>query len=267
MKLLVITDTHLVETDGDIIGLDPSRRLANVLDHALANHPDATRIVFLGDLTHHGRIAQYDVLRRVLARTDIPVSLMLGNHDNRAAFISTFPEAPVTASGHIQHVAQLGDHHLICLDSLDENATPQHSGILCAARMAWLHDALDAAQGAPVVLAVHHPPFKTGFDGMDAIRLRNDDALLDMLAGYPNVVQLLCGHVHRTISGSVRGLPYAIFKSPCHQMPMLLGQTGSSHSVVEPGGYGIVLLTEDGAIVHTDDTSPHGTPTLDAHSA
>jgi 3',5'-cyclic AMP phosphodiesterase CpdA len=262
-----MTDTHLVEPGGDIIGLDPSERMAQVLDHALQHHPDAARIVILGDLTHHGRAAQYAHLRDLLARTGIPVSLMLGNHDNRAAFIKAFPNAPVTDAGHVQHVVELGGHHLICLDSLDEGAVPQHSGILCDERMVWLRDALDAAQGAPVVLAVHHPPFKTGFRGMDDIRLRNDAALLNLLAGYPNVMQLLCGHVHRTISGSAGGLPYAIFKSPCHQMPMLLGHTGSDHSIVEAGGYGIILLTDDGVIVHTDDTSPRPEATVDGHSA
>jgi len=267
MKLLVLTDTHLVEPGGDIIGLDPSQRLAHVLDHAIEQHPDAARIIILGDLTHHGRAAQYTHLRDLLARTDIPVSLMLGNHDSRAAFINAFPEAPLTDAGHVQHVVELGGHHLICLDSLDESAVPPHSGFLCDARMAWLRDALDAAQGAPVVLALHHPPFRTGFDGMDAIRLRNDDALLDLLAKYPNVTQLLCGHVHRTISGSAGGLPYAIFKSTCHQMPMLLGRAGSDHSVVEAGGYGVILLTEGGVVVHTDDTGPRGAPTVDGHSA
>jgi len=267
MKLLVLTDTHLVEPGDEIIGLDPSQRLAQVLDHALKQHPDTAHIVILGDLTHHGRPAQYAQLRARLASVDIPVSLMLGNHDDRAAFVKEFPEAQLTDAGHVQHVARLGNHHLICLDSFDDNANPHHSGILCEARMAWLRDALQAAQGAPVTLALHHPPFRTGLDGMDDIRLRNDDELHALIAEFPNVVQLLCGHVHRTISGGACGTPYATFKSTCHQTPMYLGVAGSDHSIDEAGGYGVVLFTDDGVIVHNDDLAPRGIPTIDGHSA
>lgn len=267
MKLLVLTDTHLVEAGGDIIGLDPSARLTQVLDHAVAHHPDAARIVILGDLTHHGRAAQYSELRKVLAHLDIPVSLMLGNHDDRASFIAEFPEAPLTEQGHVQHVVELGQHRLICLDSFDANAEPRHSGVLCDGRMTWLRRALEAAKGAPVTLALHHPPFMTGLDGMDDIRLRNDDELHALIAEFPNVVQLLCGHVHRTISGGARGTPYATFKGTCHQTPMYLGVAGSDHSIDEAGGYGVVLFTDDGVIVHNDDLGPRGAPTVDGHSA
>ncbi|WP_281859040.1 phosphodiesterase [Litoreibacter halocynthiae] len=267
MKLLVLTDTHLVEPGEDIIGLNPSERLAGVLDHALEHHPDAARIVILGDLTHHGRPTQYAQLRDVLARVDIPVSLMLGNHDDRATFIAEFPDAPLTASGHVQHVVELGSHRLICLDSFDADATPRHSGILCEARLAWLRNALESANGAPVTLALHHPPFLTGLDGMDDIRLRNEDDLHALIAEFPNVVQLLCGHVHRTISGGARGTPYATFKGTCHQTPMYLGVAGSDHSIDEAGGYGVVLFTDDGVIVHNDDLAPRGAPTVDGHSA
>ena len=36
-------------------------------------------------------------------------------------------------------------------------------------------------------------------------------------------------------------------------MPMKLAIAGSSHSVPEPGAYGIVLLTPEGIIAHSED--------------
>ena len=59
--------------------------------------------------------------------------------------------------------------------------------------------------------------------------------------------------MHRTMSGHARGVPYTIFKSPCHQMPMLLGDADSSLSVDEPGAYGILLIHGDGITIHTED--------------
>ncbi|WP_298257321.1 phosphodiesterase [uncultured Litoreibacter sp.] len=267
MKLLVFSDPHLVEPDQRIIGLNPSQRFSQALDHALKNHPDAAHMVILGDLTHHGRDAQYLALQRCLDAVNIPLSLMLGNHDDRSAFLKAFPDTPLTPSGHVQHVVQLGHHRLICLDTLDAEATPKHSGLLCEARMGWLRDALEAAKGAPVTLALHHPPFVTGLDGMDAIRLRNAQELQALIAEFPNVVQLLCGHVHRNISGGLCGTSFATFKSTCHQSPLTLGLQGSDHSIDEPAGYGIVLFTKDRVIVHTDDLGGRGAPTVDGHSA
>lgn len=266
MKLLVVTDPHIVAPGEQIIGLNPSERLDLVLQHAMTHQGDADHLVILGDLTHHGRKDEYAELRRVLQKVTMPMSLMMGNHDLRETFHEAFP-GRADDNGFVQDCVSLGPYRLVCLDSLDDAADPLHSGILCDARLEWLRRTLDACGDAPVVLALHHPAFLTGFDGMDAIRLRNDDALFDVIANHGRVVQLLCGHVHRTISGAARGVPYAVFKSACHQMPMKLGVEGSSHSVDEPGAYGIVLLGEEGVIVHTEDVGDFGVPTVDGHSA
>ena len=87
---------------------------------------------------------------------------------------------------------------------------------------------------------------------MDAIGLKNAAALRAVLKSGP-VVHVLSGHIHRTISASVDGLAMTVFKSTCHQMPMLLGAEGTGHSVDEPGAYGIVLLTGSDVVVHMED--------------
>ncbi len=252
-KTLVFSDLHLVEDGGDIIGLDPLFQFSEGLAHALSLHPDASRIVLLGDLTHHGRVAQYERLRGALEGLTLPVSFLLGNHDDRANFRSVFPQADVTAQGHVQQVVEMGPACLISLDTLDDEADPLHSGRLDADQLEWLEQVLAQAAGRPVCLAMHHPPFATGFTGMDAIALQEPDRLLALLKAYSGTIHLLCGHVHRTISGHVDGLPFTIFKSPCHQMPMRLGDEGSAHSVAEPGAYGIVLTSASSVVVHTED--------------
>lgn len=261
MKLLVVTDPHIVEPGGEIIKLDPSARLDAVLKHAMAHQGDADHLVFLGDLTHNGTAAEYRQLQALLGQVEMPYTLMLGNHDRRAGFAKVFG-----GDGFQQSVVDMGTHRLICLDTLDEDAVPRHSGHLCDARLAWLRDRLSESD-LPVVLALHHPCFETGFSGMDRIGLRNAHALFDVINARPRVSQLLCGHVHRTISGTARGLPFAVFKSPCHQMPMMLGAAGSGHSVDERGAYGVVLMGPQGVVVHSVDVGG-GAPTQhDAGSA
>ena len=252
-KVLVFTDLHLVPEGETIIGLDPMTRFTHGLAHALDRHPDAARIVLCGDLTHNAAPVEYARLRHALDTCPLPVSLMLGNHDRRAPFLAAFPEAPQTGPGHIQHHADIGDHRLICLDTLDEDAPDMHSGFLCEARLDWLDNALDASQSGRVIVFCHHPPIETGFGGMDRIGLRNRHELIARLKARGNVVQIVSGHVHRTIQGSAGGIPVSIFKSPCHQMPMALGDQDPSLSIDEPGAYGLLLLGEDGVIVHGED--------------
>ena len=112
----------------------------------------------------------------------------------------------------------------------------------------------------------HHPPYPVGLPGMDAIPLVNGAEVLDLLALYPGS-HLFCGHVHRTISGCTRGVPWTMFKSPCHQAPLDLVSHDSSLSVDEPGAYGVLLLTPDGVIAHSEDVGLSGTIGTDGWSA
>ena len=253
-KIIVFTDIHITEVGKTIIGLDPMERFLRGMAHALEHHPDAARIVVTGDLAHHGKPEEYDRLKQALEGCPMPVSLMLGNHDRRATFLETFDDVPRTDGGFVQSYADLGDWRLVMLDTLDEEAPIEHSGLLCEERLEWMSAALGGAGDRKRILFTHHPTFVTGFGSMDEIGLRNRDELRNRLQRHPNIRQIISGHVHRTISSETAGIPSAVFKSPCHQMPMLLGDAGSSHSSVdEPGAYGILLLREEGVVVHSED--------------
>ncbi|MET4128860.1 phosphodiesterase [Roseovarius sp. MBR-6] len=252
-KIIVFTDIHLVPEGETIIGLDPFARFTLGLAHALDRHRDAERVVLCGDLTHGAAPEEYARLCTALAACPLPVSLMLGNHDRRAPFLAAFPEAARMETGHIQHVIDLPGYRLVCLDTLDEAAADAHSGWLCAARLDWLDTALREAGDRRVIVFTHHPPIETGFRGMDRIGLRNRAALIHRLRASGRVAQVVSGHIHRTIQGSAGGIPVAILKSPCHQMPMTLGDHDPSLSIDEPGAYGLLLLTDAGVVVHTED--------------
>jgi Icc protein len=56
-------------------------------------------------------------------------------------------------------------------------------------------------------VAVHHPPVPIGDAAMDAIRLRDGDALLDRLRPLPGLRGLVFGHVHQHWQGPLPGRP------------------------------------------------------------
>jgi 3',5'-cyclic-AMP phosphodiesterase len=256
LKLVVLTDLHLVPDGDRIIGIDPGARLRQALDHIGRHHRDADRLVVTGDLTHYGDAASYEQLATELDRAVVPVTLLLGNHDRREAFKQVFPSAAVDDHGFVQGVDDLHGWRLVHLDTLHGPPYEHphvHAGHLCPRRLAWLDATLADAGQRPVLLFMHHPPHAVGFAGMDTIRLRDEAAFFDVLERHGNVRHIVAGHIYRTISGTVRGIPFSVFKSPVHQQPMDFDSLDTSSSVAEPGAYGLLFAREDAILVHTED--------------
>lgn len=252
---IVFTDIHMtVEPRAGCP--DPEARLRAGLDHAFSVKPDAELLLLCGDLTHHGDEASYRRLKSVLDDVPIPVVPMLGNHDDRAAFRRVFPDAPADEDGFVQNVTDFGDARLIALDTLIVRKPGDdftHAGELCARRLDWLDRQLSAAGDVPCIIAMHHPPHDTGFQGMDIIKLRDGEVFHDLIARHGNVSHVIAGHIHRTISGTYRRTPFSIFKSPMVQMPLVFDGTDSSLECDEPPAFGLVFVKGDTVLVHTED--------------
>lgn len=253
-KILFFSDLHVCTPGERIIGLDPSARFEMALKAALTDHPDASAIILLGDLTHHGHPDEYRELDRIVSEIETPIIPMMGNHDRRDAFIAQFPGAPRMPTGHVQHCFDIGNYRVITLDSLDgpPYRSGHHAGRLCPDRIAFLENALSTRNDRHAIVCMHHPPFDTGILGMDMIKLEDSDAVLGLLARHGNL-QLICGHIHRTINGQTNGVPWTIFKSPCHQGLIDLDTPNSHLSTDEAGAYGLALLTDAGLIIHHQD--------------
>lgn len=257
-SIIIFSDPHMVPGATTLAGIDPAARLAAGIAHVNDRHADTDRVVVLGDLTHDGDPASCQRIAGLLDRLVPPVSIIPGNHDDRDALRAAFPDAPVDESGFLQQVIDVPEARLVLLDTLhaapgERNTT--HGGRLCEARMAWLEARLAESHAAaqPVQILMHHPPHPTGFANMDAIMLDNGSAFHDLLARYPVVRHIVCGHVHRTISGSHRGTAFTIFKSTAHQQPAIFDDDDSSLSVDEPAAYGLLQIGQDGVIAHSED--------------
>jgi 3',5'-cyclic-AMP phosphodiesterase len=256
-KIIIFTDLHLVPEGGRIIGLDPYARLLNGIRHVNRFHADAAQVVLMGDLAHCGDQPSYLRLRQILDQLEPPQLLMIGNHDHRPTFQEAFPEAIRDDNGFVQGVVDIDSRYrLVFLDTVNQplrHSLSEHAGHLCRKRLGWLADRMRTAGHRSVVIFMHHPPHATGFVGMDALRLGNEAEFYRLLATAGNVRHIFAGHVHRTISGSCRGIPFSVFKSPVHQQPMTFDLPDSSLSVDEPAAYGIVFLRRNSILVHTED--------------
>jgi 3',5'-cyclic-AMP phosphodiesterase len=252
-KIVTLTDIHILPDNKRLIGIDPSERLRLAVDHINHTQSDAAMVVITGDLTHNADAQSYHILRGILADLTMPVKILLGNHDERANFLDAFPETPTDPNGFVQFAYDIGGYRLIGLDPL--NGPPyiypeRHAGRLCEKRLAFLANALAGAKGGPVIIFMHHPPFDTGFPGMDRIKLHNHEEFRSCLEGH-DVRQIVCGHIHRSISVSWHGIPATVYKSLVDQMPFDLVTVDSSLAVAEPPAYGVMLLNGETILAHS----------------
>ncbi|NUY01653.1 phosphodiesterase [Paraburkholderia youngii] len=241
MLLAQISDLHIKQPGALAYRrVDTAPYLARCIDalNALTPRPDA--VLMTGDLVDQGDPEQYAHLKALLAPLEIPYFLMVGNHDERNALRAAFPEREELQSGgeFVQYAADVGPLRVIALDSLVPGSS---AGMLCDTRLAWLAQQLDAARGTPVVVALHHPPFACGIGHMDEIRLdpAASDKLAALIARYPNVERVLCGHVHRSMFVRFGGTIASAIPAPAHQVALDFREEGPSAFVMEPPAYAL----------------------------
>ncbi|KIC20876.1 phosphodiesterase [Leisingera sp. ANG-Vp] len=215
MKLIWMSDLHF-EAEGLVLGHDPRKRLQAAVDFVAEHHAEAAACLITGDLVETGTVNNYNALQEFLNELPMPVLPLTGNHDDRTALREVLPLPEGAMAGFVQYRADFGDLAVLCLDTL---VPGEGAGVLCPDRMGWLQAELEALGGRPAIAAMHHPPMKLGLPMLDPDNLQNGEDLLELLAGYPNVLHLLAGHVHRPCSGTVRGIPFTTAKSVLYQAP------------------------------------------------
>jgi 3',5'-cyclic-AMP phosphodiesterase len=250
IKIIQITDTHLCPPGRTIVGLDPAERLRTVVRSININHRDAAFCVITGDLTDQGEAGAYARFAESIADLSVPVHLLLGNHDARRPFRSTFPQAPVDENGYVQMSLDVSGISFLMLDTLDEERPGE--GLLCPARLAWLAARLDRASGRPVVIFMHHPPFSIGLRWFDGMLLSNGAELMTLLSHHRNVLHLAFGHVHVNASGVRHGVSFSGSRGTCHKI-LSDPQAMQAEYVDQGPAYDILLIDADGVCVHTID--------------
>jgi len=249
MKLIHLTDPHLMATGVRLYGLDPGARLAACVRDIAERHADADFCVVTGDIADRGDPAAYSLARDVLAALPMPVHVIPGNHDDRPAFLAAFPDAPVDEHGFVQRAIENSAGHFLFLDTL----SPQHgsNGGYCAARREWLAARLAEAGDAPVHLFMHHPPFDVALPDLDTIGLLQADKFSAIVAAAGNVRHLFFGHVHRPISGLWKNIGFSTLYGTNHQVRLDFEGRGRLAFTDEPPAYSVVLIDPELIVVHT----------------
>ena len=261
MKLIHITDTHLVPQGQTLHGINPQRRLQLAIDSINAEHGDADMVVFTGDLTDGGTTEAYQMFFQQAQRLTMPYHVILGNHDSRQNFVDLYPEhLPenlLDDNGFVQYTVHNDTGTFIMCDTLSDG---EH-GYYCEKRCAWLQQQLQQASG-DVYIFMHHPPMDCGFDPIDNLKLRNADDVYAVLEPHKDKIRyMFLGHTHLCTSGIWRGIGYSTTRSLVMQVHLLTGARRDDRpsNNFESPAYGVVLLGEESVIYHRysfADSSP-----------
>lgn len=251
MLIAQITDLHIKPPGVQAFGhVDTARFLAEAVASLNALDPEPDVVIASGDLTDLGDPAEYAHLRQLLRGLKPPLFVVPGNHDERMALRAAFADASyLPAEGYLHYTVETWPLRLIGLDSVEAG---EPRGRLCAERLAWLSDRLGEQPDRPTLIFMHHPPFATGIEHMDDMRLADGEVLAAVVARYPAVERILCGHVHRSIQARFAGTLASTAPSTAHQVSLDLRPGAAESFMMEPPGYHLHLWRPGtGVVTHT----------------
>ena len=261
MLIAQITDIHLGFDPGNSDELN-RQRLDTVL-RALIDGPNRPDLLLAtGDLTDHGDSDSYRALADAFGQCPFPVWPCMGNHDDRANFAAIFPDVP-QQGGFIHYVIPLPGRRIIMLDTLEPG---RHGGAFCEARTRWLAERLDEDSATPTLIVMHHPPVEVGIDWMNT---HPDEPWVQRFAatieGRPNIVALICGHLHRTITAPWKGTSVAICSSTAPQLALDLrpmdpaAPDGRPMIIADAPAYALHRWTGEGLVTHFETAGDQAT--------
>ena len=197
--LAQITDLHIGGDDGS------EERLAAAVRSVLALRPAPDAVVVTGDLTEHGSPEEFARVVELLAPMAMPVHVLPGNHDGRAALRAAIA-VPGEGDELVNYATTVGPLRLVVFDTTEPG---QDEGRIDDGRLGWLAETLAAEPEAPTIVAMHHPPILTGIDPLDDIGLSAEERAMfaAVLAEAPQVRRVLAGHVHRGAFALLSGVP------------------------------------------------------------
>jgi len=248
--LAQISDLHVTAGQELVAGaIDTTPYLEAAVEHLNGLDPAPDLVLASGDLTDGGQAQQYTRLARLLAPLRAPIVLMPGNHDDRDALRRAFPDQSwMPATGPLAGVV---DDHPVRLVLLDSVIPGQPGGRVGADQLAWLDTALRSGRDRPTVIAVHHPPFRTGIAHMDDMGLDDGPALAGVVSAYAQVEAVLCGHLHRPITTRWAGTVALTVPSVAHQVALDLRRDAPISLTLEPPAVGLHFWhAADGLVSH-----------------
>ncbi|SLM61523.1 MULTISPECIES: 3',5'-cyclic-AMP phosphodiesterase [Dickeya] len=212
IRILQITDTHLFADErGTLLGVDTYRSYHAVLDAIAAQQDAFDLITATGDLAQDHTQEAYTHFADGIRRFNAPCVWLPGNHDFQPAMVDVLARCGIAPSKHVL----LGEQWQVIL--LDSQVFGVPHGALSDYQLEWLERSLQGQPERHTLLMLHHHPLPSGCTWLDQHSLRNAHSLDALLAHYPRVKTVVCGHIHQELDEDWNGRRLLATPSTCVQ--------------------------------------------------
>jgi Icc protein len=210
-RIVQISDMHVfADKEAALLGVKTYESLS-ALVHLLKNDPRPPDVIILsGDLSQDRSEASYQNIVDIFQDFKIPIYYFPGNHDDGLLMARFFPQGSISS---VKNVL-LGEWQLILLDSQKYGAV---EGYLPDLQLEFMQECLRNYPGHHAIVALHHQPVPVGCEWVDNLGLKNADTFWDIIKQYPQVKNVLFGHVHQEFVGHKNGVNLYCTPSTCIQ--------------------------------------------------
>lgn len=246
MRIIQISDLHIAaKADESPAAITMSENLKKCISHINQLPRQLDLLLVTGNITSNGSIEAASHARELLDTLDCPYRLVPGPNDDRRTTLGVFDHACANeVGGVVSYMVEGFALRLIGLDSLGHNGTGGH---ICQKRLNWVHDRLAENPSQPTLIFMHHPPMETGIQAVDADGFNNSGYFGQLVAHFPNIKAVLCGHInfasHTGWNGSV------VSTAPSMGMPPALDAAVAGGVTAEAPAYILHHFTENGDLV------------------
>lgn len=223
MIIAQISDTHIQTALPEAhVRLDA---LARAVRHINALPEPPVAVLHTGDVAHDATAEDYGAARDAMSICRFPLFSIMGNRDRRPAFRAAFehegwldPRTPF-----IQYAVELPGLRVVALDTFDDESGIGH---YCDERDRECADLLEAGEGRPTLVMLHHPPVALHDVPGQPLQWREHERagrLAERLANAPGVIGIVAGHVHRARNSCLVGKdgPEGARRTPLTTMPAI----------------------------------------------
>ncbi len=221
-RFAVISDTHF----GNSWDEGPMVKVPKALKHIISHTPRVDAIFICGDLTDWGNPSQYEQFQTVFNNTDVvpadlPVYVMMGNHDNYADnAINNY----LVLNQPYHRLIDIKGYPFITT-SMDGGGWDDYAPEEIAALGENLRIAAEKYPGKPIFVFTHVPPMNTVYGTCDGEGGWGSNVLTSTLSKYPQVI-LFGGHSHFPLADP-RSIHQGVFTT--------INDGSTTYSEIEPG--------------------------------
>lgn len=228
--------------------VDANEALAAAVRQVNALTPRADLVLLSGDVVDFGDPAEYAAARAILSELRAPLFVIPGNHDEREAFRAAFADhAYLPPDGPLHFAVEAGPLRIV---GFDVTIPGKHHGDVDEAAAAWLRNALAVDRARPTLVMMHQPPLSTDVPYLDAYRCFGADRLGFVIADFPAVERVLCGHVHRHMQMRFGGTLLCTAPSTATAIALKPLPDAKPASCLEPPGFLLHHWRPEGLLTH-----------------